>query len=155
MKKQLLLLVMMLLPMVAMADETVLVMELNSGETAQYLLLDKPKLTMDGTQIKISTASVQAGFERSEVKRFYFTKEATSVKEVAKNTLIYHQINNDQLEIIGLSKDDHVNVFNMAGTPTGQIARSKEKAVVNLSGHQKGVYLIQVRNGQTIKFIKK
>ena len=40
---------MMLLPMVAMADETVLVMELNSGETAQYLLLDKPKLTMDGT----------------------------------------------------------------------------------------------------------
>ncbi len=141
--------------MVAMADETVLVMELNNGEIAQYLLLDEPKLTMDGTQIKISTASVQARFERNEVKRFYFTKEATNVKEVAKNTLVYHQINNDQLEIIGLSQDDYVDVLNMAGTSTGQIARSKDRAVVNLSGHQKGVYLIQVKNGQTIKFIKK
>ena len=141
--------------MVAMADETVLVMELNNGEIAQYLLLDEPKLTMDGTQIKISTASVQARFERNEVKRFYFTKEATNVKEVAKNTLVYHQINNDQLEIIGLSQDDYVDVLNMAGTSSGQIARSKDRVVVNLSGHQKGVYLIQVKNGQTIKFIKK
>ena len=146
---------MMLLPMMAMADETVLVMELNNGETAQYLLLDKPTLTMEGTQIKILTASVQAGFERDEVKRFYFTKEATNVNEVAKNTLVYHQIDNNQLEIIGLLPEDHVDVFNMSGTPLGNITHSKDRTVVNLSGHQKGVYLIQVRNGQTIKFIKK
>lgn len=155
MKKQLLLFVMILLPMMAMADETVLVVELNSGETAQYLLLDKPTLTMDGTRINISTANVQAGFERDEVKRFYFTKETTIVKEVAKNTIVYHQIDNDQLEIIGLSQDDYVNVCNMSGSPLGNITRTMDKALVNLSGHQKGVYLIQVGNGQTIKFIKK
>ena len=155
MKKQLLLFIMMLLPMMAMADETVLVVELNSGETAQYLLLDKPTLTMDGTRIIISTSSVQAGFERDEVKRFYFTKEATNVKEVAQNTIVYRQIDVDHLEIIGLSQEVPVNVFNISGKPMGQIVRTKDKAVVNLSGHQKGVYLIQLGNAQTIKYIKK
>lgn len=155
MKKQLLLLVMMLLPVVAMADETVLIVELNSGETVQYLLLDKPTLTMDGTRINISTVNVQTGFEREEVKRFYFTTEPTDVKEVANKTLVCHQIDNNQLEIIGLSQDDHVDVFNMAGNPIGNITRTKDRVVVNLSAHQKGVYLIQIGNSQTIKFIKK
>ena len=155
MKKQLLLLVMMLLPMMAMADDTAFVVELTNGQKAEYLLKDKPTLTMEGTQLIISSATVQAGFERSDVIRFYFSTETSGVKEVSKNTLVYRQIDNEQLEIIGLSPDDYVNVYNMSGSPLGNITRTTDRAVVNLSGHQKGVYLIQVGNGQTIKFIKK
>lgn len=146
---------MMLLPMVAMADDTAFVVELTNGQKANYLLQDKPTLTMDGTRLIISTTTVQAGYERADVKRFYFSTGTSDVKEVAKKTLVYRQIDNDQLEILGLSSDDHVNVCNMSGSPLGKITRTKERAVVNLSGHQKGVYLIQVGSGQTIKIIKK
>ena len=149
------LLAFLMLPMTMLATDTSLVVELTNGQTANYLLQDKPTLTMDGTQLKIATATVQASYERAEVKRFYFTTESTSVNEIVKNAMVYRQIDANHLEISGLSGDERITVCDMAGRTVGAISQTNGTALISLNRHPSGVYLIKVGNSQTIKFIKK
>lgn len=149
------LLAFLMLPMTMLATGTSLVVELTNGQTANYLLQDKPTLTMDGTQLTIVTATVQASYERTVVKKFYFTTESTNVNEVFKNTLVYRQTDATHLEISGLSGNERITVCDMAGRTVGTVSQTNGTALISLSGHQSGVYLIKVGNSQTIKFIKK
>lgn len=149
------LLAFLMLPMTMLATDTSLVVELTNGQTANYLLQDKPTLTVAGTQLKIATATVQASYERAEVKKFYFTTESTSVNEIVKNALVYRQTDTNNLEISGLSGDEHITICDMAGRTVGAVSQTNGTALISLSGRQSGVYLIKVGNSQTIKFIKK
>lgn len=149
------LLAFLMLPMTMLATDTSLVVELTNGQTANYLLQDKPTLTVAGTQLKIATATVQASYERAEVKKFYFTTESTRVNKIVKNALVYRQTDANNLEISGLSGDERITVCDMAGRTMGTVSQTNGAALISLSGHQSGVYLIKVGNSQTIKFIKK
>ena len=145
----------LLLPLSALAAETTLVVELTTGQTASYVLQDKPVLTMEGTLLKIKTETVQTDYERSLVKRFYFTGDFTGVEEASKEALVYKQTDADHLEISGLSQGDHITICDMAGRQCGTMSRTGNTAVISLSGQQRGVYLIRVGKCQTIKFVKK
>lgn len=145
----------LLLPMSTMATNTALVVELTDGQTINYLLLEKPVLTMDGTRLNIKSEVVETGYERSLVKRFYFTGESTGVKEVSKGALVYKQTDADHLEISGLSQSDRIAIYNAAGVQVGSISRDSDKAVVSLSGLQRGIYLVKIGKNQTIKFVRK
>jgi len=154
MKKQILLMILSL-PLVAMAGNMAFVIELSNGTTANFLLQDKPTLRMEDTKINISTNTVQASYEKAEVKRFYFTNEASGVKKMAPNNIVYKQIDGDRFEIIGLSKNEQITVCDITGGLICDVSRTNDKATINLSGHKQGVYLIKVGNCKTIKIIKK
>ena len=145
----------LLLPMTAMAANTTLVVELADGQTANYLLQDKPVLTMEGSQLTIKTETVQTSYERSLVKRFFFTGESSGVKEVSKGALVYKQTDADHLEISGLSQSDRIAIYNAAGVQVGSVSHDSDKAVVSLSGLQRGIYLVKIGKSQTIKFIRR
>ena len=149
------LLVALLLPMTARAANTTLVVELTNGQTANYLLQDKPVLTMEGTRLNIKTEAVQTDYERSLVKQFYFADGSTGVKEVLKNALVYKQTDADHLEISGLSQNERIAVYNSSGVQVGSVSRDSDKAVISLSGLQKGIYLVKIGKSQTIKFLRK
>lgn len=145
----------LLLPLSVLAAETTLIVELTTGQTASYVLQDKPVLTMEGTLLKIKTETVQTDYERSLVKRFYFTGDFTGVEEASKEALVYKQTDADHLEISGLSQGDHITICDMAGRQCDTMSRTGNTAVISLSGQQRGVYLIRVGKCQTIKFVKK
>ena len=145
----------LLLPMTAMAANTTLVVELTNGQTANYLLQDKPVLTMEGSQLTIKTGTVQTSYERSLVKCFFFTGESSGVKEMLKGTLVYKQTDADHLEISGLSQSDRIAIYNTSGVQVGSVSRDSDKAVVSLSGLQRGIYLVKIGERQTIKFVRK
>ena len=119
----------LLLPLSALAAETTLVVELTTGQTANYVLQDKPVLTIEG--------------------------DHTGLKETLKDALVYRQTDADHLEISGLSQGDRIMVCDMAGRQCGSISRSGDTATISLSGQQKGVYLVRVGKSQTIKIVKK
>ena len=149
------LLVALLLPMTVMAANTALVVELTNGQTANFLLQDKPVLTMEGSRLNIKTETVQTDYERSLVKQFYFTDGSTGVKEVLKNALVYKQTDADHLEISGLSQNDRIAIYNTSGVQVGSVSRDSDKAVISLSGLEKGIYLVRIGKSQTIKFTRK
>lgn len=145
----------MLLPMTTMAANTTLVVELANGQTANYLLQDKPVLTMEGSRLNIKSEVVETGYERNQVKRFYFTGESTGVKEVSKGAMVYKQTDADHLEISGLSQSERIAIYNTSGVQVGSVSRDSDKAIVSLSGLQRGIYLVKIGKSQTIKFIRK
>ncbi len=150
-----LLLTALLLPLSALAQETTLVVELNDGKTANFLLEEQPVLTMNGTKLFIATDRVQTSYERADIKHFFFTGKGSDIKLLPGKTVVFKQISSDQLEITGLSEKDAIVVFDIAGKQQGSVSRTDNSAVVSLSGQQKGIYLIKVGKSQTIKFIKK
>ena len=149
------LLVALLLPMTARAANTTLVVELTNVQTANYLLQDKPVLTMEGTRLNIKTEAVQTDYERSLVKQFYFADGSTGVKEVLKNALVYKQTDADHLEISGLSQNERIAIYNTSGVQVGSVSRDSDKAVISLSGLERGIYLVKIGKSQTIKFLRK
>ena len=149
------LLVALLLPMTVMAANTALVVELTNGQTANFLLQDKPVLTMEGSRLNIKTEAVQTDYERSLVKQFYFADGSTGVKEVLKNALVYKQTDADHLEISGLSQNDRIAIYNTSGVQVGSVSRDSDKAVISLSGLERGIYLVKIGKSQTIKFLRK
>ena len=110
---------------------------------------------MEGSRLNIKTEAVQTDYERSLVKQFYFTDGSTGVKEVLKNALVYKQTDADHLEISGLSQNDRIAIYNTSGVQVGSVSRDSDKAVISLSGLEKGIYLVRIGKSQTIKFIRK
>lgn len=54
-----------------------LVLELNSGETQNFVLTDKPKLTFDSQNVYVTGKNMEATlpFNYADIKKFYFTVE--------------------------------------------------------------------------------
>lgn len=152
---KILLVALLLLPMTVKAANSTLVVELTNGQTANYLLQDKPILTMEGTRLNIKTDDIQTYYERSQVKKFYFTDGSTGTKEMLKDALVYKQTDADHLEISGLSQNDRIAIYNTSGVQVGSVSRDSDKAVVSLNGLQRGIYLVRIGKSQTIKFIRK
>lgn len=156
MTKRLIIFVMMLLPMRVFAENISLIVELANGHKVNYLLRDKPVMTMDGTKLVIETVTIQTNYERADVSRFYFEKDPSEVKELPKNSLRFKQTDTDIFEISGLPQDEHITIFDTAGFQCGSISFiGSSSAIVNLSGLRKGAYLIKIGKIQTIKFVKK
>lgn len=150
-----LLLLSLVLPMSVLAAGTAFVVVLNNGNTASFLLQEDPVMTFEGSKLIITTGTVHTDFERADIKEFTFTGNSTDVKAVPQKNLVYKQTDAEHLEISGLDAGTTVSIYDMAGQQVGSVSRMGDKAVVSLSGKQKGIYLIQVGTSQTIKFIKK
>ena len=144
----------LLLPLSVLAENKALVIELNSGQTSSFLLLEKPVMTMADTELNITTASIQASFLMADVKRFYFSEETNDIKTLRQEGFTFSQIDGDNLEITGLSSKDHITIFDMAGHQLGSASISEGKANVCISGYKQGIYFIKT-GSQTIKFLKK
>ena len=154
-QRKLLFILAMMLPLGILAKGSMLVVELTSGQTANYLLQDKPVMAMEGTMLNITTATLQASYERADIKRFYFVEDPSGIQELSKDALSFRQKDADHLEISGLPKGDRVTISDLSGRQRGTVSHSDGTAVVNLSGQPKGVYLVKVGKSQTIKIVKK
>jgi hypothetical protein len=70
----------------ATSDNTTLVVELHDGNTANFLLADKPKITFTAQLMSIVSDAFSMDFDRSDVKMCRFVNEdvTTSVKPAVK-----------------------------------------------------------------------
>jgi len=155
--KALLVLLAMLLLQCHLKAETVLVVELTTGQTESFALSDKPKLTVSEAMLKIKSTTVEMDFDRSRIVKFYFVDDATAVKEIEdKATVSYRQSATNQLTVQGLTDRDGIVVSDMAGhVYTDCIERNAESAIVDLNRCPNGIYIIKIGNKQTIKMIKR
>lgn len=111
---------------------------------------------MADAQLNIATATVQTSYQRSDVKRFYFIEgDLNGIENVRPDKILFSQTDADHMEISGLSGKERITLYDTAGHQLSTVNATGDKAVISLSGHKKGVYLIKVGNSQTIKFLKK
>lgn len=144
-----------LLSLSASAAETTLVVELVNGQQAYYKLQEKPVLTMSGTKVRIESNMVEVGYERSNVKKFYFTNEDTAIKDVKMDDVVFTQTSDDEMVISNVGKE-YVVVCDVAGHIISDcVSKNGDSVTISLGNSKKGVYIIKVGNKQTIKITKK
>ena len=152
MKKVLLLLLTVLaLPslMLAADKQNTLIVLTKDNVLHQFILADKPTVTFEGTQLKVTCekASASASFNLSDVIRFtYAGKDAAGIDEM---TVDPAEISMEEgtLVISQMKANSTVNVYSLDGKLVRQLKAQRAGTYrLSLSSLPAGVYLVKADN---------
>ena len=137
----------------ATADNTVLVVELRDGNTANFLLADKPKITFTAQLMNIDSESFSMEFDRSDVKMYRFVNDdvTTSVETPAKPDA---KVAYNTLLLSGLDEGTEIVIYNINGMVVKQASAVDGNCSVSLDGLATGAYIVTFNN-TTFKFLKR
>lgn len=133
-------------------ERNTLVVELRDGNTANFLLADKPRITFTAQQMNIVSESFSMEFDRSDVKNFHFVKDdATSVETLVKPDA---KVADNTLLLNGVDEGTLIVIYNANGMVVKQAAAVDGNCSVSLDGLATGVYIVTFNN-TTFKFLKR
>lgn len=124
--------------------ETLIVM-LKDGSQTSFFLKDKPQVTFEGSNLKVSSAVGDATYALSDVLRFTYTKsDLSGINEaVTPSTDVFMQ--DEVLVISQLKAGVAVNVYALDGKLLRQFTPSHTGTFrLNLSELSSGLYLVKV-----------
>ena len=153
MKQRLLLLSLLMICFIGVraADKQNTLFVLTKGNVLhQFVLADKPKVTFEGTNLKVTcenNASASYTFNLSDVIRFaYDEKSATGIDEVVAKPIDVSQ-EGDVLVVSQLKAGATVNVFSIDGKLVRQLKPHRSGTYrLNLSELPSGLYLVKAGN---------
>lgn len=147
------------------ASDTVLVLQMKTGDTHQFFLSEQPVVTFEGDRLAINSYNEEQGegtsvdYARSDVEKFYFTsinEIYQGIETVQNNEFRFVRLQNDAISIYGLNSDKGVNVYDMQGRLCpADIAVDGNAAQISLTNLPGGTYVIQIGKKQPIKVLKK
>ena len=155
--KRLLLLMLLAGSYIAMQADQVqtLIVQLKDGSQTAFFLKDKPQVTFDGPNLKVTSTAGDTSFALSDVLRFtYAKKDPTGISEtVTDPTGVNFQ--GDVLVISQLKANGDVNVYALDGKLLRQLKASHAGTYrLNLSELPAGLYLVKADN-VTYKIVKR
>ena len=134
-------------------DNTTLVVELHDGNTANFLLADKPKITFTAQLMSIVSDALSMVFDRSDVKMYRFVNEdvTTSVKPAVKADA---KVSDNTFLLSGVDAGTAIVIYNANGMVVKQAAAVDGNCTISLDGLATGAYIVTFNN-TTFKFLKK
>ena len=137
----------------ATSDNTTLVVELHDGNTANFLLADKPKITFTAQLMSIVSDALSMVFDRSDVKMYRFVNEdvTTSVKPAVKADA---KVSDNTFLLSGVDAGTAIVIYNANGMVVKQAAAVDGNCTISLDGLATGAYIVTFNN-TTFKFLKK
>ena len=122
----------------------------------QFVLADKPKVTFEGNQLKVTCekASASASFNLSDIIRFtYEGKDAAGIDELTVDPAEI-SMEGGTLVISQMKANSTVNVYSMDGKLVRQLTAQRAGTYrLSLSSFPAGVYLVKADN-YTFKITK-
>ena len=122
----------------------------------QFVLADKPKVTFEGNQLKVTCekASASASFNLSDIIRFtYEGKDAAGIDELTVDPAEI-SMEGGTLVISQMKANSTVNVYSMDGKLVRQLTAQRAGTYrLSLSSFPAGVYLVKADN-TTFKITK-
>ena len=137
----------------ATSDNTTLVVELHDGNTANFLLADKPKITFTAQLMSIVSDAISMVFDRSDVKMYRFVNEdvTTSVKPAVKADA---KVSDNTFLLSGVDAGTAIVIYNANGMVVKQATSVDGGCSISLDGLATGTYIVTFNN-TTFKFLKK
>lgn len=155
-RKILFLLSALMLPLLLLAEESTLVVELSNGNKSYFKLKEKPIVRMSDGKVFIESKMVETSFSTSNVSKFYFSSEETAVEDIVRDDFLFTQSGDNQYVISNIEEKEHVIVCDSAGRLYNRcVSLNGNEAQISLEGCPKGIYIIKVGNKQTIKVVRK
>ena len=137
----------------ATSGNTTLVVELHDGNTANFLLADKPKITFTAQLMSIVSDAFSMDFDRSDVKMYRFVNEdvTTSVKPAVKADA---KVSDNTFLLSGVDAGTAIVIYNANGMVVKQATSVDGGCSISLDGLATGTYIVTFNN-TTFKFLKK
>lgn len=134
------------------AQETAnaLVIRLLSGETATYLLQEKPHIKFTATDLVITWGEYEANYPVADLERYYFKHiEQTGLDNLSEELLSLHQAENE-LIVTGMKQGATINVYTPSGVMIATAKASSDgDAVIQMENFADGVYIVKYGNKTT------
>ena len=126
--------------------ETLIILMKNGSENA-FFLKDKPKVTFEGTSLKVSAATGDVSFALADVMRFTYAKKSTSgISEQVENSTGV-SFEGDVLVISQLKANTTASIYALDGKLIRQLKPQRAGTYrISLSELPSGLYLVKADN---------
>ena len=126
--------------------ETLIILMKNGSENA-FFLKDKPKVTFEGTSLKVSAATGDVSFALADVMRFTYAKKSTSgISEQVENPTGV-SFEGDVLVISQLKANTTASIYALDGKLIRQLKPQRAGTYrIRLSELPSGLYLVKADN---------
>lgn len=120
-----------------------LLMTTKSGKTASFSLGNKPKVTMNATDVVIAFNGMTVHYPLQDFVSFRFTDDMVGVTDIRRDAVRY-SVSQSALSVEGLEAGARLAVYTQGGVLLSSATSAADgKASVSMSGLPKGVYIIK------------
>lgn len=127
-----------------------LVIELASGETATFILEERPRLTFTGEELTITSGDYETSYPLASLQRYTFKfAESSGITQSADKSQTITQTAG-HIRLDGLSPGTQIKTFSVNGIlVASDAADSNGSATISVSNLPKGVYIIKYGDKST------
>lgn len=137
-----------------LADNQTLVLWLKNGQKVYFELNEEPHTTFENGLLVITTNTMRAEYQRSNVLRYTYEGDQTDIESTSFNGFGFKQNGND-IYMYGLTQGTVANLYNINGVLLEtQKTSGLDKLHFSLHNLPSGTYIINVGD-QSLKFIKR
>ena len=152
-------------PTTVFADGHLLVVEKTDGHVYRFWLSTQPEMTFGTTTVRFANAVTTIEMPRSEMKEFRFVNGSDVPTSIDAQSLPQRHvptIGQESVVVENLHPSDRVRLVDASGRVLDTVqlsavedSQSSSTAQFSLSSLPKGVYIIQINQQETIKFVRK
>ena len=133
------------------------IIELSSGKTVEIALTDNPKMTFDGTTVKLTAVNVNVEYTPTEIAKVIISEVESSVSginsmEASQATMT---VDGGFVRLSGFAVNETVKVYTLNGVQTDSFQTDVNGSLaISISSLPHGISIIKA-NQQTIKITRK
>lgn len=158
MKKHLLLILLLLCGFITgtqVKAQSKLVIYLNDGNTAGFVLSEHPKITFSGDSLCVTSPTTTIEIARAAVKNFAFEKSEDNENSIdTPNEDVSIITSENSITLKGLTNGEVVTIYGIDGKVITKSIAVDGCCTIVLDNFTSGIYLINL-NTTTIKYLKK
>ena len=132
-----------------------LVIYLNDGNRADFVLAEQPKITFSGDSLCVASPTATIEIARVAVKNFKFEKYEENESSIeAPHSEVSITTRGESITLTGLTNGEIITVYSIDGKAMAKATAVDGCCTIVLDNFTRGIYLINL-NTTTIKYLKK
>ena len=137
------------------AQSQQLVVWMKSGEKVYYDLEEQPKTTFSGSNVVITTNTIEVAYPLEQVLRYTYENLASDIETLLTDKEVYVSRQGDVITFQNLHSAQPIQLF----SADGKLLKTYDvnhhpSASISLSAYPTGLYIVNV-NGVTYKMMKR
>ncbi len=134
------------------ADPSSVTFELTNNQKETFLLEDVPSITYRNDSLCLQ-GKAATSYAFNDVRKYYFyAPQLSASAEVGNDGLMISYLDNERVEISGLSGQSDILLYNALGQLVKKHSTKEANAQITLPG-EKGIYILRVNN-RSVKLTK-
>ena len=133
------------------------IIELSSGKTVEIALTDNPKMTFDGTTVKLTAVNVNVEYTPAEIAKVTIGEVESSVSGISsmETSQATISVEGGFVRLSGFSANEAVKVYTLSGVETSSFETDASGSLaISISSLPQGISIIKASN-QIIKITRK